>query len=143
MNNTKIVIIKLKELIYTALFAILGIILIIILVYMFAPNKKPKVEPTIQYVPGVYTSSIMLDLQPVNVELIVDNNNICSVKLTNLSTDTEMLYPLLQPTMANIEEYLVENQTLDDLETQPESKQTSAYLMEAVETALSKARVKR
>ena len=41
--KTKIVVVKAKELIYTALFVCLGIILILLLIFMFAPEEKaPK-----------------------------------------------------------------------------------------------------
>lgn len=38
--KTKIVVVKAKELIYTALFVCLGIILILLLIFMFAPEEK-------------------------------------------------------------------------------------------------------
>ena len=46
-SKTKIVVLHMKEIIYTALFAFLGIILIILLAIMFFPGKKetPLSEP--------------------------------------------------------------------------------------------------
>ena len=41
-SKTKIVVLKSKELIYTGIFIVLGILLIILLVYMFSPSKKDK-----------------------------------------------------------------------------------------------------
>ena len=44
MAKTKIVVIQMKELIYTAIFAGLGILLIVLLIIMFVPSggKKEK-----------------------------------------------------------------------------------------------------
>ena len=41
-SKTKIVVLHLKELIYTAIFAVLGILLILLLIFMFLPDKKEK-----------------------------------------------------------------------------------------------------
>ena len=58
-SKTKIVVLHLKELIYTAIFAVLGILLILLLIFMFLPDKKEKsAAETMQYTAGVYTSSI-------------------------------------------------------------------------------------
>ena len=42
MAKTKIVVIQMKELIYTAIFAGLGILLIVLLIIMFLPDKSNK-----------------------------------------------------------------------------------------------------
>ncbi len=40
-SKTKIVVVRMKELIYTTIFLLLGIILLILLVSMFTPQKEP------------------------------------------------------------------------------------------------------
>ena len=66
MAKTKIVVIQMKELIYTAIFAGLGILLIVLLIIMFLPDKsnKEKTGSTKQiYTPGVcllYTSQFLI-----------------------------------------------------------------------------------
>ena len=39
-SKTKIVVLKSKELIYTAIFVVLGILLISLLIYMFSPSNN-------------------------------------------------------------------------------------------------------
>ena len=53
--KTKIVVLHMKELIYTLIFAGLGILLIFLLLFMFLPGKEDgeSVE-TMRYVAGVY-----------------------------------------------------------------------------------------
>lgn len=41
-SKTKIVVLHMKEIIYTAVFVALGIILIILLTFMFFPKRKKK-----------------------------------------------------------------------------------------------------
>lgn len=138
MGSTKILVFRLKEIIYTVLFIALGVLLILLLVFMFS-NKKDKVTPTIEYIPGVYTSSVMLDNQPINVEVIVDRNHINSVKLIHLNETTESLYPLLQEAMSNLESQLIADTTMDTLELRAEYKYTSTLLIDAINDALAKA----
>lgn len=140
MRSTKIVVLQLKEIIYTALFVVLGICLILLLIYMFS-NKKATSTPTMStYVPGVYTSSIVLEKQPVNVEVVVDKNHINSIRITDLDSAIETLNPALVPTLSNIEMQLVNDTSLQNLQIKTETKHTSALLVNAIEKALDKAR---
>ena len=57
-SRTKIIVLHMKEIIYTAIFAALGILLIILLVIMFRPGKGTDTTGTEkQYTPGIYTST--------------------------------------------------------------------------------------
>ena len=77
--KTKIVVLHMKELIYTLIFAGLGILLIFLLLFMFLPGKEDgeSVE-TMRYVAGVYTSSIQFGEHAVDMQVIVDENRIQS-----------------------------------------------------------------
>ena len=60
-SKTKIVVLHLKEVVYTAIFAVLGILLILLLIFMFLPDDKDKAaEETMKYTAGVYTSAASL-----------------------------------------------------------------------------------
>ena len=43
-SKTKIVVLHMKEIIYTAVFVILGILLIILLAFMFSPKQKNTIN---------------------------------------------------------------------------------------------------
>ena len=84
--KTKIVVLHMKELIYTAIFVGLGILLIMLLLFMFLPKKeKDKSVETMKYVAGVYTSSILFHDSTLDVQVIVDENRINSISLVNLN----------------------------------------------------------
>lgn len=83
--KTKIVVVKAKELIYTALFVCLGIILILLLIFMFAPEEKSTKTSAGVYTPGVYTSTITLGDNTLDVAVSVDADHITSVSLNHLS----------------------------------------------------------
>ena len=60
-SKTKIVVLHMKEVIYTMIFIVLAIVLIGLLIFMFGPGKKNRqAEETAVYNPGVYTASIQL-----------------------------------------------------------------------------------
>ncbi|MDE7232756.1 MAG: hypothetical protein K2N37_06765, partial [Lachnospiraceae bacterium] len=67
-SKTKIVVLHVKELIYTGIFAALGILFIILLIIMFLPKEEKQEtmstvtqSTTDSYVPGVYTTSLILN----------------------------------------------------------------------------------
>lgn len=157
--KTKIVVLHMKELIYTGIFAALGILFVILLVIMFLPGKNkpdqsdPNTPPPeseestaaasgeVLYIPGIYTTELMLSSQSVDVEVIVSHDAITSIRLVNLNDAVTTMYPLLQPTLDAICEQVYENQSLDSITYTAESKYTSLVLLEAIRNSLDKALV--
>lgn len=143
-SKTKIIILQAKELIYTGIFVVLGIILIMVLIFMFSPrDKKDGVEPTMQYVAGVYTSTITLGENKLNVEVAVDKNHIQSVKLENIDEAVTTMYPLLEPTLEDINTQLETVDTIDDVTFSENSQYTNTILKQAIKNALDKASPKK
>ena len=139
--KTKIVVLHMKELIYTIIFAGLGILLIILLICMFLPDKEKKefVE-TMQYTPGVYTSSIVFGEQSFDVQVTVDESEIQSVSLLNLDETITTMYPLVETTMESLSEQICESQSVENLSYTSDNQYTATVLLNAVEDALEKAR---
>ena len=110
--KTKIVVLHMKELIYTAIFAALGILFIVLLVMMFLPDKEdspaPKEEEPVTsdavslYIPGIYTTELVLGNQTIDVEVIVDKDSITSIRMVNLNDAVTTMYPLLEPAFESI-----------------------------------------
>ena len=153
-SKTKIIVLRMKEIIYTALFIGFAIVLIMLFLFMFRPKKDnisgSTAEQTAEnassaapasatYVPGLYSSPIVLGSENVNVEVAVDHTGIRSVALVPLSDSVETMYPLMAPSMESIAAQILENQSLEGLEYPSGSQYTSMALVSAVRTALSKA----
>ena len=142
-SKTKIVVLHLKELIYTAIFAVLGILLILLLVFMFLPDKDERngaaTEETMQYTAGVYTSSIQLNDNAIDVEVVVDDNHINSISLKNLDEATAAMYPLMQPALDNLSQQIYEKQSLENISYGDDNQYTSMVLLQAIQVALDKA----
>ena len=95
MGKTRFMVIKFKELVKTAIFAILGTILIIAIIYFLIPHNS---DDKSVYVPGVYTSKIGVNDDSLNIELTVDESQIKSVKLIHTSETIPVFYPLFEST---------------------------------------------
>lgn len=169
--KTRIVVLHMKELIYTGIFAALGVLLVIVLIIMFLPEKgdsggsDPNTPPAgteesagdgeqaadqestetasadVLYIPGVYATELVLGGQSVDVEVIVEKDAITSIRLVNLDEAVTTMYPLLQPTLDSICQQVYEKQALENVTYTAESKYTSLVLLEAIRNSLDKALV--
>ncbi len=163
-SKTKIVVLHLKELIYTGIFAVLGILFIVLLIIMFLPHNK-KSEKTISprgagtvtgnesetdgrnesksietsYIPGVYTTSLVLSDHTIDVEVIVDRDCVTSIRLVDLDEAVTTMYPLLEPAIESIAGQIYEKQSLDNITYADENKYTSLVLLQAIQATLEKA----
>ena len=163
-SKTKIVVLHVKELIYTGIFAVLGILFVVLLVMMFLPDKEdspgsdaptgtespdgstdvtdgtsPVSDAASLYIPGVYNTELVLGDQTLNVEVMVDRNTITSIQLVNLSEAVTTMYPLLQPAFDSLVSQICEQQSLDNISYDADSKYTSLVLLEAIRNSLEKA----
>ncbi|MDE5931584.1 MAG: hypothetical protein K2H40_03740 [Lachnospiraceae bacterium] len=145
-SKTKIVVLHVKELIYTGILAVLGILFIVLLIIMFLPREeKPETVPTMTqttsntYVPGVYTTSLILNDNVVEIEVTVDERNINSIRLVNLDEAVTTMYPLIQPSFEDLANQIISNQSLDGITYSDDSKYTSMILLNAITASLEKA----
>lgn len=142
-KKTKIVVLHMKELIYTGIFVFLGIVLIVLLVFMFMPDKdeKEEKEPAMsEYVAGVYSTSVMLNGSTFDVEVVVDENNINSIQLKNISETVTTMYPLLEPSLEKISQQIYTNQSTENITYEESNKYTSMVLINAIDSSLKKAK---
>lgn len=141
MSKTKIVILSLKEIIYTAIFVGLGLLLVLLLVIMFRPNrtKTPDEQGAALYHPGVYTAQITLGQNSLNLELVVDDNHINSVSFRNLEESVETMYPLVKPCLSDISDQLAAGTEIEELTLSSQNQYTQELLVQAVEGLLEKA----
>ena len=139
-TKTKIVVVKAKELIYTALFICLGIVLIALLIFMFAPEGKKAAASAGTYTPGVYTSTLTLGESTLDVAVSVNKDRVTSVSLNNMSESISAMYPLLAPSVDEINAQLKTISSIDDLELNTDNKYTSLMLQQAIKNALKKAK---
>ena len=208
--NTKIVVLRRKELLYTGIFAALGVLFVILLLMLLLPGKDADTssgapdspDSTAEtatpdnvadlgrssqfsaaedastgvsaytgavdnagavldnasgavldsasgpvgtdntYIPGIYTTELILGSETANVEVIVNNHAITSVSLADPSETLTTMYPLLEPTMESLNDQLCEMQDPSQVTYSAETRYTSLVLLEAVKASLEKAKPK-
>jgi uncharacterized protein with FMN-binding domain len=144
-SKTKIVVLHMREVVYTAIFLLLAIVLGILLFFMFGPGKSittSSANVTAAYAAGVYRTSIELDNNTFDVEVTVDADRIKSIQLVNLSENTAAMFPLMEPALESLASQIYSSQSLDDIQYADEQKYTSQMLLNAISSALDKARVR-
>lgn len=178
--NTKIVVLRRKELLYTGIFAALGVLFLILLLMLLLPGKNADTSEVLDspdststtsmpdnvadlnrlsqsaqtedvsagavadtantYIPGIYTTELILGSETVNVEVIVNDHAVTSLSLANLDENLTTMYPLLQPAMDSLSEQICETQDLSQVTYSSETRYTSLVLLEAIKASLEKAK---
>ena len=138
--KTQIVVLHMKEVIYTLVFAGLSILLILLFLFMFLPNRNESdSSESATYTAGVYTSSILFKDSAIDVQVIVDANRIHSISLVNLEESVAAMYPLVEPALEELSKQIIKKQTTEGISYSSNNQYTSLMLLNAINTALGKA----
>ena len=141
--KTKIIVLKSKELIYTGIFIILGILLILLLWYMFSPkqdnddNTSATTQTIATYQPGVYSSQLNIG----GTALELDEHAVRHLEVMNLNDTVTTMYPLLSPSVDAINSQLEQTGNLDDVTYSGDSQYTTIVLLEAAKQSAALARL--
>ena len=138
-SRTKIVVLHMKEIIYTAVFAALAVLLIVLLMFMFLPKNKEARTNEEKYMPEVYTSTVTLNNTALEVEVTVDEAHINSIRFSNLDETVATMFPLIQPAIEDIAEQVYDHQSLENIQYSEDNPYTSQVIINAIEEALKKA----
>ena len=141
-SATKIVVFKLKELVITGVLALLAVILLVLfIIHITSGSAKKNFDDTQStFTPGVYTASIMLSGNTMDLEVTVDSDNVKSIRLVNTAETVETMYPLLTSSVKDLENQVKEKGSTDGITYSADAKYTSLVLINAIDTALDKAR---
>ena len=154
-GSTRIVVIPLKKLII--MICIIAALIILAAIFIFGGSssdaakstgvniststdtvKKNTSCPT--YSPGVYTSSILLNGTPIDIQVTVDSDNINNIEMINLSESVQTMYPMLNSSFDEIKTAVINNGSTDNITYNAGSKYTATMLLSAIDSALAKAR---
>jgi len=144
-GKTKIVVLKMKELIYTGILLVLGILAIIFLVIMSGDKEegqeKESADAASVYVPGTYTTAMTLNGSNVELSVTVDETAILSIDMQNLDESVSVMYPLMEPALESLSTQILENQSIDNIEYSSDNLYTSTVLLNAITAALQQAKI--
>ncbi len=158
-SNTKIIVLKSKELIYTGIFIVFGILLVLLLFYMFSPssdknsdkkdsteiNSSPvegteEVKETINtYKSGLYTSELSLGGSKLTCSVTVNDGKVNHVDIQNLDDTITAMYPLIGPSLDEINAQIAVSPDIDSITYSKDNQYTTIIILEAVKQALSAA----
>ena len=154
-GSTRIVVIPLKKLIIMV--CVIAALIILAAIFIFGGSssdaakstgvniststdtvKKNTSCPT--YSPGVYTSSILLNGTPIDIQVTVDSDNINNIEMVNLSESVQTMYPMLNSSFYEIKTAVINNGSTNNITYNAGSKYTATMLLSAIDSALAKAR---
>ena len=140
-SKTRIWVFHMKELIYTAIFVVLGIVLLLLLIFMFSEDHSERTLTDLsgKYTAGIYTASMTLGGSPVEIAVTVDRDYISSITFHQLDETVAAMYPLMEPALHDLSAQICEKRSAEDVSYSEDSQYTSMMLMSTIRTALEKA----
>lgn len=144
--KTKIVVLHKNRLSLIGISALLVLFVIVLLLILFVPpsnqDKSEKIsdqeEEVMRYIPGVYTSTLLLNNTPVDLQVTLDENHINSIEIVNLNEEMETMYPLVTPALNSLAEQILSTQSLENLTYSEGNQYTCAVLLKAITEAIKK-----
>ncbi len=155
-GKTKILVLHMKEVIYTGIFIFLGLIFLILLAVMFLPRRSstsassPVSEGTTEsaadgdfssseYTPGIYTATLEVSGNSLEMQVIIEKTGITDVSFSQLDEAIETMYPLFTPVLESIALQLKSGVALEDITYEDSQKYTAGVLLQAIEEVLETA----
>ena len=148
MSRTRIVILQMREIIYTAVFVGLGILLLIILFFMFWPDGKDENKEqadngkTAVYEAGVYSKQMTVGDSVINLQVVLDEEQVKSVEMINLDDTVSAMYPLIKPSVESISNQLASGVSLDEVVLSDEGQYTEKMILNEVDSVLDEHKAK-
>ena len=105
--GSKFVVIKLKDVLKKAILTIIGFLIIAGVLYLCIHRDEKEAC----YVPGTYSSEIILHNSPVSVQVTVSSNTITDISLLNMGETQEVFYPLFQQSLNDLSSEIIETQS--------------------------------
>lgn len=137
MSGTKFVVVKMKELVKTAVFAVLGVVILAGLIYFFLHLGDDSGESA--YRDGTYYADMELGGETAAVAVTVEDGKIADIALSGQSDSVAVFYPLLETAVEEVGREVTKNQSLT-IEVSPQSAHSSQLVLDAVAEGLEKAK---
>ena len=137
MGSTKFVVVKAKELVKTAVFAILGVIILVGLITFFLHMGDD--ENTGMYRDGTYYGEMYTGSDVTQVAVKIKHDEIISVSMEEPTEVVTVFYPLLEKTAEKVAEEVIATQSLS-IEVEPESAYSAQLVLDAIAACLEQAK---
>lgn len=138
-SKTKIVVLHMKEIIYTVIFLVLTIVILCLMYFMFLSKSSGNTGHKQNYIPGSYHESVPLENLELDIEVSVDSDAIRSIRISNLDENITSRYPMLRSSFEDVSDQIMESQSVNNLKLSPDTPYTSQILINGIRNALKKA----
>ena len=139
MTKSRFMVLRMKDIIRTGIIALVGLILLVVLIWAVLPRGGATVDAVFgTFVPGTYTSYIVIHNQPIAVYVTVDEESIVDITLGEMAETQAVFYPLIQPTMHTLAQQILSAQSTQ-IDAPTGAVMTSRILLDAVNSALAQA----
>ena len=137
MGSTKFVVVKARELIKTAVFAVLGVIIIVGLITFFLHMGDD--ENTGMYRDGTYYGEMETGGETTEIAVVIEDGEIADVSVEETTDAVAVFYPLLETAVEEVGREVVATQSLT-VEVSPENAYSAQLVLDAVAECLEKAK---
>lgn len=137
MGSTRFVVVKAKELVKTAVFAVLGVIIIVGLITFFLNMGKD--EDTGLYRDGIYYGEMNVGQETAEIAVTVENGEIADISMEEPGEAVEAFYPLLETAAEEVGREVVATQSLT-IAVDPENTHSAQLVLNAIAEGLEQAK---
>lgn len=137
MGSTRFVVVKAKELIKTAVFAILGVVILVGLITFFLHLGEE--EGSSLYRDGTYLGETVLEGESVEIAVTVSDGKIADVAMAENDEAVAVFYPLLETALEEVNREVVKTQSLT-IEVSSQNAHSAQLLLYAVADGLEQAK---
>ena len=142
MIKARFVVLRMKDIVRTGIFILIGVVLLIALIWAVMPSRNAgdgtNMYDTGSFIPGTYTSYIILHNRPVSISVTVDDSHILDIAISDMDQSLEVFYPLIRPTMDELSQKVLTTQSTN-IEARLETQYTSRILLDPINMALFEA----
>ena len=103
-------------------------------------SEEKATTPAMNYIAGIYSSSIHLAGSSLDVKVTVTDEKVSSISLSGLNEKISSMYPLLEQAVNEINSQLKTVDSVEDLTFDSESQYTNTLLKQAMQNAVAKAK---
>lgn len=139
MGGTKFFVLKMRDLVKVGAIVLAGLILVILALIFLLPRSGPDAnlhEPELyRFTPGTYASTIILNNKPIEVRVVVSENEILEIYMTDMAEIQRIFFPLFEPRMYDLADEILKHQSAI-IDPSTDYPVTTDILQRAVKAAL-------
>ena len=137
MRNTKFVVVKLRELLKTAVFAILGVIILLGLIHFFLHMGSE--ESAGGYRDGTYEAELSLGAQQASVQVEIADGKITDVAMIDEREAIAVLYPAVETAMEEVRAQVLQKQSAEGVTVSSQHTYSAQVLLDGIAACVEEA----